>query len=232
MDSLHQRVPHSHLDKSSIDTDEVAIARFEKHIISMHNLMIAKGQLPSMDPVRRAAEEVDGMFTTGQLPARIPNSLKQRLPAYGERRLLAIEKLFCEMGFFTEEELAQGSIPVPAALGQQPPIPFPYKVEKVAPNENNFKFNVGDKVKVESLPKSGHVRTPVYILGKQGTIAQIQGNYPNPEEVAHLANPITVMPLYLVRFELADLWGDACLPANAKDTLCSELYEHWLTKIN
>jgi hypothetical protein len=230
VDSLHQRVPHNHLDQSSIDTDEVAIARFEKHIISMHNLMIAKGQLPSMDPVRRAAEEVDGMFTNGQLPARIPDSLKQRLPAYGERRLLAIEKLFCEMGFFTKEELKQGLISDSTTSKQKPLIP--YQAQKVSPDHDNYKFKVGDRVKVESLPNSGHVRTPVYILGKQGTIAQIQGNYPNPEEVAHLTNPVTVMPLYLVRFKLADLWGDACSPANARDTLCSELYEHWLTKVD
>lgn len=86
----HCYIPHNAYDTRPINPLEKDIKFFEKHINSLHSLMIQKGQLPSMDPIRRAAEEVDGMFATQNLPANMPEFLLGREPEYSERRVLAV----------------------------------------------------------------------------------------------------------------------------------------------
>ena len=106
--AYHQQIPHDPEDGESISTEEKTIGFFEKQIVSIHNLMRAKDQLPSFDSVRRAAEEVDGRFALKRFSADIPPFLQTRLPEYGERRILAVETVLCELGFLTREELRQG----------------------------------------------------------------------------------------------------------------------------
>lgn len=82
----HLQIPHDAEDKSAIVQIEEDIAFFEKQIISIHHLMISRGYLPSLDAIRRAAEDVDGMFDANQLLANIPQCLQGKLPEYGARR--------------------------------------------------------------------------------------------------------------------------------------------------
>lgn len=71
----------------------------------------------------------------------------------------------------------------------------------------------------------GHVRTPAYLRGKTGWVERQLGPFPNPEALAY-AQPAERLPLYRVRFTMAELWGDAAeAPA---DTLDAEIYAHWL----
>ena len=105
--AYHQHIPHDPEDRTSLDTEEHDISFFEKQITSLHNLMRAKKQLPSFDSVRRAAEEIDGRFTAKDFSVDIPEFLRNRLPEYGERRILAVETALCELGYLTREELRQ-----------------------------------------------------------------------------------------------------------------------------
>ena len=47
------------------------------------------------------------------------------------------------------------------------------------------RFAPGDRVRVASRPVVGHCRTPWYLRGKAGVVAEIQGTYRNPEQLAY-----------------------------------------------
>ena len=80
-------------------------------------------------------------------------------------------------------------------------------------------------VRVKPMMPPGHVRTPIYLRGKVGTIERSLGEFPNPEDLAY-GRPATAKPLHRVRFTMAEIWGaDA---ENPDDTLDAEIYEHWL----
>lgn len=88
-------------------------------------------------------------------------------------------------------------------------------------------FSPGDRVRVREDYPPGHVRTPVYVRGKCGTVVRAFGRFRNPELLAYrLTGPERL--LYEVRFRQADLWPDYEGPAS--DTVNVDLYEHWLDK--
>jgi nitrile hydratase len=90
------------------------------------------------------------------------------------------------------------------------------------------RFDKGDRVLVLALEKAGHIRTPFYIRGQIGTVMHRCGGFLNPEDLAvgMVAGP--VIPLYRVEFLLNRIWPDYA--GNPADTLCIEIYDHWLTK--
>ena len=52
------------------------------------------------------------------------------------------------------------------------------------------KFRVGERVRVDERYPEGHVRTPFYIRGKVGTIADAVGAFPDPEMAALGQQPV------------------------------------------
>ncbi|MGB5556705.1 MAG: SH3-like domain-containing protein [Paracoccaceae bacterium] len=86
-----------------------------------------------------------------------------------------------------------------------------------------------EHVRVRAMMPPGHVRTPAYLRGKQGTIERSLGRFPNPEQLAYrqTADP---RPLYRVRFTMAEIWGTAA--ENPDDTLDAEIFAHWLTPLD
>lgn len=87
-------------------------------------------------------------------------------------------------------------------------------------------FAVGDGIVVRDAWQPGHLRTPTYIKGRAGTIAQVLGAYPNPEELAYRRSGLPAPTLYRVRFRQLDIWPDYA--GASGDTLEIELYHHWL----
>lgn len=90
------------------------------------------------------------------------------------------------------------------------------------------KFSVGDTVVVRVDYPQGHIRTPYYIRGKSGVIADSVGEFDNPEDLAVGGDGLPQQPLYRVRFKQAETWPEYQGPAG--DTLDIEIYEHWLDK--
>lgn len=70
----------------------------------------------------------------------------------------------------------------------------------------------------------GHVRTPAYLRGRPGVVERALGSFASPEQLAYGLAP-EPLPLYRVRFRMADLWPE---PEREGDTLDAELYAHWL----
>ena len=90
-------------------------------------------------------------------------------------------------------------------------------------------FAIGEPVTVRDAWQPGHVRTPRYIKGHAGTIAQVLGAYPNPEELAYRRPGLPAPVLYRVRFRQHEIWPDYAGPAD--DSLDIELYDHWLERV-
>lgn len=92
-------------------------------------------------------------------------------------------------------------------------------------------FEVGDRVRVSAATPPGHVRTPMYVRGRTGTIVRDFGRFRNPERLAYGMSGLPALSLYQVCFTMEEIWqGDgAYSPA---DTLTVDLYEHWLEPVD
>lgn len=87
-------------------------------------------------------------------------------------------------------------------------------------------FKPGDRVRVRSVNKPGHVRTPHYLKGKPGWIESVLGEFRSPEDLAYGLSGSPERPLYKVGFRQADLWSD--YEGSASDRLYADIYEQWL----
>jgi nitrile hydratase subunit beta len=87
-------------------------------------------------------------------------------------------------------------------------------------------FETGDRVRVRSADKPGHVRTPEYLKGKTGRVESVLGEFRNPEDLAYGLSGLPERPLYKVGFRQADLWDGYEGPAD--DYLYADVYEQWL----
>ncbi|WP_102110384.1 SH3-like domain-containing protein [Oceaniglobus roseus] len=86
-------------------------------------------------------------------------------------------------------------------------------------------FPDGAAVRVKALMPPGHVRTPAYLRGKRGIVERRLGPFPSPEQLAYNL-PAERLPLYRVRFTMAEVWGPAA--ERPDDTLDAEIYGPWL----
>lgn len=93
------------------------------------------------------------------------------------------------------------------------------------------RFRPGDTVRVArdrpaiSLGRP-HIRTPHYVRGKAGMVAEVIGPFRNPEGLATGGDGLPMQVLYRIRFPQARLWPGYA--GAAQDTLEVEIYEHWL----
>ena len=83
----------------------------------------------------------------------------------------------------------------------------------------------GTRVRIKALTPPGHVRAPKYLRGKTGVIERAIAPFGNPEQLAY-GLPASQKMLYRVRFETAELWGDAA--ETPHDTVDAEIYAHWI----
>jgi len=88
------------------------------------------------------------------------------------------------------------------------------------------RFKVGDAVAVARRGHAGHHRTPFYLKGRAGEVAEVIGAFRDPELLAYHKPGLPKRFLYLVRFRQGDLWKSYDGPPN--DVLTAEIYEHWL----
>jgi nitrile hydratase len=90
-------------------------------------------------------------------------------------------------------------------------------------------FSQGDRVRIRDDYPVGHIRTPVYVRGKQGIVTRSFGAFRNPETLAIGRDGYPEKILYEVRFRQRDLWPD--YHGADGDTVLLDLYEHWLERI-
>ena len=81
-----------------------------------------------------------------------------------------------------------------------------------------LQFAVGHRVRVKAENPAGNPRTPTYVRGKTGVVAEVQGVIDNPIDHRGL-----YPPLYSVVFAVRYVFGGP-----SRDTLSVDLHEDWL----
>jgi hypothetical protein len=66
----------------------------------------------------------------------------------------------------------------------------------------------GSWVRVRLNDPPVHTRCPRYVRGRTGRVVAVHGCHRLPDDVLRGADPPAVTPVYSVRFEAADLWGE------------------------
>ena len=155
--------------------------------------------------------------------------------SYYARWLASAERLLAEKGVISPDELEARV----ALLRERPDAPLPrhedpqfvaamrarlsarpsYEREGPAP-----RFAVGDRVRTRNVHPIGHTRLPRYARGKRGVIHQCRGAHVFPDAHAH-GQGEQPQPLYSVRFDGRELWGDS---AEAGQRLYLDLWESYL----
>lgn len=88
------------------------------------------------------------------------------------------------------------------------------------------KFAVGDPVVVRELPVLFYTRTPEYVRGARGEIAEVSYESPAAEDETWDRPDAKPEWFYIVRFNMATLWHG--YTGTASDTLQTEIPERWL----
>lgn len=158
---------------------------------------------------------------------------------YYEKWLGGISGYFIANGYITEAELAEGTQAVlqgaAAALpsGGDPSIDArieDYLVIGNSPKQNVpfiHRFAVGDTVAVRNVPAADHTRLPGFLRDKIGTVETVyDGAYAyfcstGPDGVG------PAMPVYCVRFEPSDIWGQMAEPSFA---IYADLFDVYLAE--
>ena len=94
--------------------------------------------------------------------------------------------------------------------------------------EEKPRFTAGERVKVKDVKPVEHTRLPGYLRAKTGVVELVyDGCYAYPVSTGSdgLGEP---MPVYLVRFDPGDIWGDL---AEAKSLVYAGIYETYLQAV-
>ena len=91
------------------------------------------------------------------------------------------------------------------------------------------RFRAGDRVRVRTDDRPGHIRTPFYIRGKEGRIERVYGDFCNPESLGHGGDGLPKRTLYLVGFDQSIVWDS--YKQGTVDKVFVDLYEHWLDPV-
>jgi nitrile hydratase beta subunit len=75
-------------------------------------------------------------------------------------------------------------------------------------------FKPGDPVRARVMHTAGHTRLPRYLRGKRGVVQRYHGVHVFPDTNAHGWGE-QPQPLYSVRFEAHELWGETAEPRQA-----------------
>jgi len=102
------------------------------------------------------------------------------------------------------------------ALAAAPPATRPSVPHRgyVRPERAPPRFRAGDAVRARTTHPAGHTRLPRYARGRRGVIAAYHGVHVFPDTHAHGLGE-QPQPLYSVRFEARELWGESAEPREA-----------------
>ena len=86
------------------------------------------------------------------------------------------------------------------------------------------KFKAGDSVTVRNVHAEGHTRLPRYVRGKRGVISRIHGVH-GIHDTKPGDQKVPPQPVYNVRFEGRELWGESAEP---RQGLYLDMWESYL----
>lgn len=221
----------------------VFVQDWEKRIFGIHVAMMALSDHLAEASPRYPIGEVPAAFASTWTWAHLRSGAEAMNPLayfqyrYYEKWLGGITAFLVEHGYLTEEELERCAAeflanPRPArpARGDErvDEQVLRYLREGDSPRREPAdapEFAVGDRVTVKDVPPGDHTRLPGNLRGRTGTVQRVfDGVYAYPVSTgADGLGPPT--PVYVVRFDPADLWGELAEPGAV---LYGELYQVYL----
>jgi len=180
------------------------------------NLAAAAWGRWSLDATRHQRELIPG-----------PDYLRM---SYYEKWIAGLEALMLNTGLVSGEELSAGR-PAPALAKASPPLTADRVAGVLAsggPTSRDIaqapRFAVGARVRARNINPVGHTRLPRYVRARLGVITLGHGAHVFPDANAHGLGE-RPQPLYQVRFEARELWGEAALGRGA---VYLDLWEDYL----
>jgi len=216
MNSVHDLGGYTCFGPINPEEDEpVFHADWERKVFALNIAGLA-----FLGPVDRARHAIERMDPVQYLST-----------SYYEHWLAGIEIVGKELGYLSDEEIASGQ----ASSKPELPMPTPDAtmveglvrggVPSLREEGRQPMFKSGDPVRVRNLEASGHTRLPRYVRGRSGVIHQSHGSHVFPDTVAHDQGECP-QPLYTVKFEAKELWGEN---VRRKDCLYIDLWEDYLS---
>ena len=176
-----------------------------------------------------------GAFTLDELRYE----LEQQDPAYYletpyyERWVTAISELLVDAGVIDRAALRERTAAVEAGEADLPASADGPGAEEIfagvadsydsAGDPEEPAFAVGERVRVRKEHPEGHTRCPRYVRGAVGEVAAHRGTHVLPDASAR--GEELAEPLYNVRFDADDLWGEGNTDA---DAVRIELWESYI----
>jgi nitrile hydratase len=179
------------------------------------------------------------------IPGGSRNNIEQMDPihyltsSYYEKWLHSRIKGCIDAGVLTEEEFAARE----AFYRDQPEAPVPQRQDPVQAQrvqvylrthrsprrevEAQPAFRLGAAVRARNIHPPGHTRMPRYIRGKRGVVTRFYGFF-DLQDALPPGVEAPPQPLYVVRFEAGELWGDA---AEANSSVCIDMWESYLEPV-
>lgn len=218
MDGIHDLGGMHGFGSVPVDDDASFHTDWERRAFAL-NLLLRVRDTYELDEFRHSVERI--------YPERYLES------TYFERWIAGIERLCIEKGVVERDELAarQAAIAAgePVESGREDPALAraargTFESDRFSAVEDGPepRFAVGDVVRVWNRHPPGHTRTPRYVRKATGRVRRVHGAFPVADEVAHGGH--TVEPVYSVRFDAGELWGDD----TDGDAVCIDMWERYL----
>jgi nitrile hydratase len=200
---------------------------WEKGVFAANIALIVQGVMGPVDPYRHAVERM--------------GNVRYLSTSYYEHWLAAMRILLAEHGLVSEEEMAARIAAVrenpeafsrPAASGPDElsklmELAVAHGAPTVRETGQQPRFAVGDTVVTRKKNPHGHTRLPRYARGRRGKVILHHGAHVLPDTSAHGLGECPE-PLYTVRFEGSELWGE---DAEARDAVHIDLWESYLMPV-
>ncbi|MGD9987275.1 nitrile hydratase subunit beta [Pseudonocardia sp.] len=194
-----------------------------------------EGELFHADWERRVLALTLAAGATGRWTIDESRHVRESLPpaeyltsSYYAIWLRGLENLLVAHGLVTRDELAAGRATGPgeptrvlraADVAAALAVGTPYTRDTATP----ARFTVGDRVRTRTMHPRGHTRLPRYARGHLATVVAVHGAHVLPDRNAHGAGEAPE-PLYTVRFDARELWGEDADPASTVDIDVWESY--------
>jgi len=170
---------------------------------------------------------------------------------YYEHWLAGIEAMLAEQGIITKEEY-QDRIDKVKQTEDPDDLMTEYNNEEITEaaidviengtserwrqetDPDDTAFEIGDEVRVKNIHPTGHTRCPEYIRNVEGVIDEIMGTQTLPDKRAHVdgfGEYTTPEPVYHVKFNNEDIWGEDYEHFEGNETTYISLYESYLESV-
>jgi nitrile hydratase len=180
--------------------------------------------LAFLGPVDRARHAIERM-----------NSFEYLATSYYEHWIAAILTMATDLGYLTDQEIETGQV---GYCKQTPhPAPSAAMIEGLIrggmpANRDDVRtkpaFGLGAKVRARHIEITGHTRLVRYVRGRVGVVTALHGSHVFPDTIAHDQGE-HAQPLYTVRFEARELWGDN---VSRRDCVYIDLWEAYLEPLH